>query len=201
MEKVTNYLSNALQKYLEDLSSRTCTPGGGSAAALAAALGAGLNLMVIRYSKEKTGASEGNKELKETELRENENLKMISSLIDKDCEVFSSLMRTLSEKNDDAEGKYIASAEVPMEICRRSARSMDTACYLAEKGSKNLLTDVASAAHILKAAFSSAKVNVEINLKYIENIQFLKDTKMELEKIEKDTKNTYDNICSRLKVS
>jgi len=179
-----NFSNLTITEYLEDLSAGRAVPGGGSAAALSAALGAALNLMVIGYSIKKTFADDDLNELKERELEEKQNLKRTTSFINEDAEVFSRLREAFLKKKIDKETEYIAAAKVPIEICRSACRSLRVTEYLAAHANKNLMTDVECAMHMLRAAFSSAKINAEINLKYVKDELFSQESKAELEKME-----------------
>ncbi|MFH1879136.1 MAG: cyclodeaminase/cyclohydrolase family protein [Candidatus Omnitrophota bacterium] len=160
------FIEGSLGAYLEALAGRTMVPGGGSAAAVSAALGTGLNLMVIAYSLRQDTSSVVQERLLSLKKEQDESLILLEKYIDEDCIAFRSLMRALSEKRD-AQAEYIAAAEVPFNICRECCRSISAGAYLAVNSNRNLITDVGCAAQMLKAAFYSAKLNVEINLKYI----------------------------------
>ena len=179
------YLKGTVEGYLKGLSERSIVPGGGSASALAAALGAGLNLMVMNYSIEPGGSGCAPQGFSPARERQQESLERLSMLVDEDCGVFQKLMEALSAKRD-AQKEYIAAAEVPMEICRECAVSIKISVHLLEGANRKLITDVGCAAHVLKAAFSSARLNVEVNLKCIEDRSFVENTGKELETIKKE---------------
>ncbi|MFH1305527.1 MAG: cyclodeaminase/cyclohydrolase family protein [Candidatus Omnitrophota bacterium] len=191
-------LENTVKDYLSKLSAREPVPGGGSASAFAAALGAGLNLMVLNYSIPAGGQEDAKtKGLKDARLRQEDSMRKLSALIDEDCRVFRALMEALSAKRD-AQKEYRRAAEVPLKICRECCTSADITAYLVENANKKLLTDVCGAAYILKAAFLAARLNVEVNLKHIEDDLFISDTHKELKACEekinrakKQTGNTY----------
>ncbi|MFQ5952595.1 MAG: cyclodeaminase/cyclohydrolase family protein [Candidatus Omnitrophota bacterium] len=179
------YLKGSLDKYLKGLSGKTITPGGGSAAALAAAIGAGLNLMVISYSG-----------IVSAEARQRESLHKLSGMIDEDCKVFEALMDALSSKKD-AQKEFKEAAKVPMNICRECHVSMDITAFLAQKGNKNLVTDVGCAADILRAAFNSAALNVKVNLARIEDELFVAGAEKTLLTMKKDIDSQFSEIsCS-----
>ena len=175
-----DYLSVTVKEYLEELSARKIVPGGGSAAALTAALGAGLNLMVIDYS-----TKSGEELLADLKKKQESSMNRLTELVDEDCKVFSSLMQALAEKQP-AEEKYIASADIPLEICRECRKSIEVTVALREKGNKSLASDVECALHILKAGFNAARLNVEVNLRHINNEGFVKSAAEELNKLNSD---------------
>jgi formiminotetrahydrofolate cyclodeaminase len=191
------YLEGSLDGYLKELSGRTIVPGGGSAAALTAALGVSLNLMVINYSTGKGKDSPGDG-IAAAGAKQQKSLDKLSVLIDKDCEVFSALMEKLSSEGD-AEEEYKAAAQTPMDVCRECCASLEITAFLLENGNKNLLTDVGCASSTLNAAFDSARLNVEINLGRIKDESFLKDAKKMLSEMEKSIVARSGEIEKRVK--
>jgi formiminotetrahydrofolate cyclodeaminase len=113
------------------------------------------------------------------------SMNRLTGLIDEDCKVFGSLMQALSEKQD-AQEKYIASAKVPLEVCRECKKSLEVTISLRKRSNKNLASDVECAVHILKAAFNAARINVEVNLQHIKDEGFLKSTGEELNELNSD---------------
>lgn len=176
------YLNGSLAKYLRDLSAREMVPGGGSAAAVSAAVGAGLNLMVINYSTDKDESKQRpTEELIILKVKQAEILDRLQMLIDEDCRVFQGLMKALSS-GEDPQGAYISAASVPLEVCRLCCESIELSSFLVSNSNKNLITDVSCAAQSIKAAFYSAELNVLINLKYIKDKGFIENTKYDIDK-------------------
>ncbi|MBD3426134.1 MAG: hypothetical protein GF409_02765 [Candidatus Omnitrophica bacterium] len=189
--KEGGYLKSTIQDYLEKLSGRVKVPGGGSSAALTAAVGAGLNLMVINYSdKEQQGDTEG---MDAARQRQQESLDRLSEMVDKDCEVFAELMAKLSAKQD-AQSEFAAAAKVPMDICREAHISMDISSYLSDNGNPRLISDVGCSAQFLKSAFYAAQINVRVNLKYITDIAFCENAEKALATMRKDI----DTLCAKI---
>ena len=157
------FVNSTVEEYMERLSAREMVPGGGSAAALVAATGVGLNLMVINYTKFSKDKEKAQKNMKE---QQQEILDRLLELIDEDCKYFKNLMKVLSD-GDNAQREYLEAAKVPMEICRGVCIALATSREMLSDVNKSLITDVECAAHMLKAAFYSAKINIEINLKHL----------------------------------
>lgn len=193
-----DYLRGTVEEYLKGLSERSIVPGGGSASALAAALGAGLNLMVMNYSIKPGDFGEAAQELLSVRERQRKSMDRLSLLVDEDCKAFRELMEAL-QAGHGTEKEYIIAAAVPMETCRECGVSMDITAYLAEKANKKLMTDVGCAAHILKAAFHSARLNAEINLKYVKDRSFIEKAEEELKAIRKEIDIADDKIDMVLK--
>ena len=112
------YLIGSVQKYLSELSSKTIAPGGGSAAATVATIGAGLNLMVINYSINKDSKKHSiQSEFVVLKEKQTANWKRLSELIDEDCRVFRELMDAIASGGAQ-QNKYIAAASILTETCR-----------------------------------------------------------------------------------
>ena len=189
------YLKGTMERYLGELSARSITPGGGSAAALTAALGAALNLMVINYSIK--DGEEVPEVLQAARERQQESLEHLSGLIDEDCRVFRKLMDTLSKKQD-AQKEYIAAATVPMKICREAHISMDITDHLIDNANRKLISDVGCAAQILNSAFYAAQLNVRINLGQVKDASFVKNADKALKTMYKDMEDADIRIINRV---
>ena len=193
MDKIKEYRKITVEGYLDELSSRKMVPGGGSASALSAALGAGLNLMVMNYTIDPSRDDESTKELIFLKERQSQIMKELSSLIDEDCEAFGSLMKALKEKKD-AQARYKAAAEVPLKICRKARESMAISEQVAAKAKSGIATDIGCASHILKAAFNAARLNVNINLAHIADEAFVEEAKNDILAMSTDIETMSESI-------
>jgi len=185
-----------MNEYLKELSDRTIVPGGGSASAASAALGVSLNLMVINFSVKPRLAKEAKKVFLEAKKRQEKSLASLMRLVDEDCAAFSALMKALSAGRA-ARKAYMRAAAVPFEVCRECRSSMEVTRMLLGKGNKNLLTDVGAAAHMLVAAFHSAKLNVLINLKYMGG-SYAQRSARELNAMERYMESAGALVCDRI---
>lgn len=147
-----NYQEESIRRYLDDLAAKLPAPGGGSAAALSGALGASLISMVVNFTIGKPRYAKYEKELRQI-LSRSESLRLeLLGLVDLDVVAYRS--------------KNIRDAlDVPFMVCRLCFEGAKLCPPLIKKGNTNLISDVAVAAILLEAGFSSAYFNVEINLK------------------------------------
>ena len=159
-----NFKDKTLQEYLDQLSRREPVPGGGSAAALTAALGLGLISMAANYSvgrKSNTPAVE--KRL--TEILTNSELIRLRllELTSLDSEAYLSVCaaRSLDKKAQKQAAR--AARGVPQEICKLCYKAVQLTPYLAQKGSPYLLSDIEVALELLMAAFNGAGVMMRVN--------------------------------------
>jgi len=146
------YKDQSLTEYLNDLSARISAPGGGSAAAMNAAMAAGLISMAVNFTLGKPKYARFEAELKRI-LSRSEKLKSdFLGLVDLDVITYRS-------------GDSRKALDVPLMLARLSCEGAKLCLPLAKKCNPNLITDVGIAAVFLESAYVSACFNVEINLK------------------------------------
>jgi len=175
------YKNQSLVKYLDDLSAKLAAPGGGSAAALNAAMGASLISMMVNFTLGKPRYKAFEPELKQI-LAKSEKLRSdFLVLVDLDVIAYQS--------------KDIRKAlDVPLMLARLCCEAARLCPPLVKKGNPNLITDVAIAAVFFESAFVSACFNIEINLKSLGQKKLAQGIKKEMiqktriiQKIRKDT--------------
>jgi len=167
------YIDSSISYYIKKLSSKKNTPGGGSASAVNALLGCGLNLMVLNFSIKDINKKSKNEILLKKKNNQNKYLNNIFSFVDEDCIAFENLMKSVS-LNKNTQKEFKRAATIPFNICKEAYKSIKITQFLFDNGNKNLLTDVICASNMLYSAFNSASINVAINLKYIKNKDFVK---------------------------
>ena len=159
-----NFKDKTLQEYLDQLSRREPVPGGGSAAALTAALAVGLISMVANYSiGRKSNTPTVEKRLSQL-LAQSESLRLrLLELTSLDSKAYLkvSAARSLDKKAQKQAAKEAKA--VPQEVCKLCYKALQLTPYLAEKGNPYLLSDVEVALELLMAAFLAARIMVRIN--------------------------------------
>jgi len=172
---LSTYRTDTLDRYVQDLAARLPAPGGGSAAALAASLGAALGSMVINFTIGKPRYARYETQLNEM-LGRSEKLKnRFLDLVDLDVAAFSS-------------GKPQDALDVPFMVCRLCLEAIRLCPPLLRKGNVNLISDVAVAASLLEAGFVSARFNVQINLKGFADKRAARSIRAELRRAEKSVR-------------
>jgi formiminotetrahydrofolate cyclodeaminase len=170
-----NYAEQTLKKYLDDLAAKLPAPGGGSASALNAALGASLVSMVNNFTIGKPKYAKYKKRLKEL-LEKSEKLRdAFLCLVDLDIVAYES--KNLRDALD-----------VPFMVCRLCHQAIKLCPELITKGNINLISDVAVAAVLLESAFQSAYFNVEINLNSLGNKKLRRSMRKELSTKQKEVR-------------
>lgn len=169
------YIKGSIKAYLDDLAAKKPAPGGGSAAALSAAIGAGLVSMVANYTVGNPAHKACRDEIADILVRA-ENYRMeLEALVDEDIEAYGRLSEGLKAPGKDRDGieaLYKEAVVPPFETCKIASECLRLCKTIAGCGNKKLITDVAVAAILLEGAFFSAKFNVYINLKYIKDMEY-----------------------------
>ncbi|MCX5711171.1 MAG: cyclodeaminase/cyclohydrolase family protein [Candidatus Omnitrophica bacterium] len=182
------YKNETIKKYSDDLAAKLPAPGGGSAAALSAALGVSLISMVANFTIGKPKYAKYETEVKKI-LHDSEKLRAeFLNLVDLDVSAYNS--------------KDMRQAlNVPFMCCRLCFEAAKLCPELVKKGNVNLISDVAVAAIMLESAFVSAYFNVDINLKFLNDSALTKSLRKELDikqktilKIRKETEEQVGEI-------
>ncbi|WP_371480296.1 cyclodeaminase/cyclohydrolase family protein [Kitasatospora sp. NBC_00315] len=159
--------------FLDRLASRAPAPGGGASAALHAAQAAALVGMVARYSTGEKYAEHqtaiGRITAESDELRAH-----ALRLADDDAAAFTAVTDAYRlPKATEAEasarsaaiaGALVGAARPPAEVVALALALVALAEELLPIGNRNVVTDVAAAAEAARAAATTARVNVEVNL-------------------------------------
>ena len=165
--------SETVTEYLARLASREPTPGGGAAAALHAAQGAALVAMVARYT---TGAKyEQHAELVQRIISAADGLVVEAlRLADADQDAFQGVIDSYklpSGKEDLRAARtaaiqeaLILAAQPPAQLIKLAGTIVDLATELFEVANANVISDIAAAADAARAAATTARVNIDINV-------------------------------------
>ena len=160
MKLFKNY---SLSEYTRVLSLKVPAPGGGSAAAATAALGAALLSMAANYSLGKTTLRSNDRKIK-AGLKQSEQLrKRFLALVDLDARAYLNVVKTRKAAPAKRAAARRKAAEVTLEVCTLCYKAVQLSPALVRYGNKYLVSDVKVALELLLAAFNAARVNVEIN--------------------------------------
>lgn len=171
-----------ISEFLDTLASDSPAPGGGSAAALGGALGAGLVSMVANLTIGKEKYKDSWSEM-ESVLKQSETLRTeFVSLMNEDTEAFNSFMKAMKMPRDTdgqkaerreaiAEASKTAT-EAPLRTLEKCAELASLAGKAVKLGNRNAVSDGGSAALLAEAAGKAAAYNVRINLPGITDEEF-----------------------------
>jgi formiminotetrahydrofolate cyclodeaminase len=168
----------AVDTWLAELASRNPAPGGGAAAALCAATGAGLIGMVTAYT---TGPRWADRQARMQQLNDEAARLRADALAvaDDDAAAFSAVGAAYKLPRETEELKAIRGAAIQQALIGAAApparagllavRLIEMAQELADSSNPNVLSDVAVASSAARATLEGAVVNIEINLRQIKD--------------------------------
>ena len=192
------YREGSLLTYLEDAASKKPAPGGGSVSALAGALAAAMGEMVANFpaGRKKFAAVEG--DVRQVLASLTECRADLLELMDADVIAYGAVDAAYSMPAEgDAQmavrKEAVAEAlrgamQVPLRVMRRCGQVSAAAERMARIGNANLITDAGVSAILAEAACAAARLNVEVNLKLLEDTGLRRDTAREMDELTAQTR-------------
>jgi formiminotetrahydrofolate cyclodeaminase len=172
------------------------TPGGGSASALAGAVGASLLAMVAALPKPRATTTDDQKRLALAGSRCAQISDRLASLIDRDRDAYDEVVSAfrLPKASDDdkrvrtaqIQAALRSATDVPLEIMRASVEAIHAAADVAAFGNGNASSDVQVGLELLMAALRGAKLNVAINLTSLKDAAYVEAAGQEAEGVERN---------------
>ncbi|MBC8499526.1 MAG: cyclodeaminase/cyclohydrolase family protein [Candidatus Atribacteria bacterium] len=186
-------IDKKIHNFLEELASNSPTPGGGSVAALAGALGAALISMVGNLTIGKKKYEDVEEDIKKI-ISSSEKLRYeLSQLIEEDVKAFNNFMATYKMPKETEDEKkiraekiqesLIEAAKVPLTVAYKCLEVLSLSKEVAEKGNINVISDAGVAALMAEAALESAILNVKINLIMIKDEKVKKELSSSIKEI------------------
>jgi glutamate formiminotransferase/formiminotetrahydrofolate cyclodeaminase len=159
--------------FLAAVASDSPAPGGGSVAALAGALAAALAAMVGRLTVGRKRYGEVCAEMRALVMEADRLRATLASRVAEDAAAYSQvaeayrLPRSTDEEQQARQAAIqralVHAAEVPLATAREAVAALEMAATVARLGNTNALTDAGTAAHLARAAFEGAALNVRVN--------------------------------------
>jgi glutamate formiminotransferase/formiminotetrahydrofolate cyclodeaminase len=181
-------VERTLRAFSDDLSSSAAVPGGGSAAAYAGAMGAGLAAMVGRIAERK-GPTEATTAL----IAEADNLRAdFVRLVDDDSAAYARVAEAmkLPKASDDEkrarteriQAALLAASRVPLEVAKTSRRLLDLCERTVQSAASATVSDVGVGALLAETALRGAALNVMINLASVKDAAQVKALSEDLDR-------------------
>ena len=171
------------------------TPGGGSAAALAGAVGASLFSMVAGLPKSRAATGEDVERLKAAGDRCAVLATELESLVDRDSDAYNLVVAAYKKPKGSDEEKAARSAAVqdamraaiaaPMEVMRACAAAAEQGVVIAGLGNRSAASDLLVGMELVSAALRGAKLNVEINLGTMKDQAYVAGIRKDVEEYER----------------
>jgi formiminotetrahydrofolate cyclodeaminase len=167
----------SMDAFLERLGSSDPVPGGGSASALAAAMGAALVAMVAELTIGRPAYAEHEATIRKLRFDALERRAELISLAQQDADAYDEVVRARRlakgseaerEARGDALGKAMTgAARVPLRAAVVASEVLDLAERIAPIGNRNAVSDVGVAALLAASGLRGALLNVRINLPFL----------------------------------
>jgi formiminotetrahydrofolate cyclodeaminase len=195
-----------MKTFLDELASASPAPGGGSVAALSGALGSALTSMVCRLTIGKKKYASVEDEMKKI-LDQSEELRaQFTDLIEKDAAAFNKVMEAFSLPKDSEAQKALRGAAiheatkeatlVPLQVMKHCIDALALVQTVAASGNPNSVSDAGVAALMLHSAVEGAALNVRINLKGLDDTDFVGWKSEELSSLRNTSRMMLEEIQS-----
>ena len=203
-------VDNRITEYLEKAAAGTAVPGGGSVAALNAALAAGLTEMVANLTIGKKGYEEVEEEMIALAGKASQLRNKLSAAVDRDADAYTEVMaayglpKTTDEETALRKQKIQEAikhaALVPLEVARNALAVIELAGQAIRKGNKNAASDGAVAAMNARTGALAAIYNVKINLGSINDDIFVDKLTQEVKELENQVAEMENAVLSNVPI-
>lgn len=206
-----SYIAQSLGDVLDAFSSNQPVPGGGSAAALAGALGVSLLMMVAGLPRTRNDSPEDRADLDEAALRLQPLRVALGTLIDRDAAAYGGVVEAyrLPKETPDQSAtrrRAIADAmrvatETPLETMRVCQQALSNAWVVASRGARSAACDAAVGIELLLTALRGAALNVDVNLNDVADENFVRQVKAERRQLEDSSVSEAERARAHLSVT
>ncbi|HET7082756.1 MAG TPA: cyclodeaminase/cyclohydrolase family protein [Candidatus Limnocylindria bacterium] len=172
--------------FLERLGSSDPVPGGGSAAALAAAMGAALVAMVAELTIGRPAYADHDETIRKLRFDALERRTELLELAQQDSDAYDIVVSARHLPKDSEaeraarssalEAAMLDAARIPLRAAVVASEVLDLAERIAPIGNRNAVSDAGVAAHLAAAGLRGALLNVRINLPYLAENEPMKES-------------------------
>ena len=169
------------------------TPGGGSAAAVAGAIGSSLLAMVAALPKSRAASKEDAERLTAAGERCAALGVELEALVDRDSEAYALVMAAYKRPKGTDEEKAARSGGIqaavreaiaaPLAVMRACAAAAEQGVVVAALGNTSASSDVRVGFELLGAGLRGARLNVEINLDSVKDADYAAGIRGEVERL------------------
>ncbi len=173
-------VASTVTGFVDELSSASPAPGGGSVAALCGSLSAGLSAMIAALTFAKKGMEDRREEMEDLGQRAQALKDWFLDAVDRDTDAFNQVLTAmrlpkatdeeLAVRSEALESANQAATRVPLEVLERSIEALELAAVVARDGNPSAVTDAGVAGACALAAGEGAALNVRINLSSLTDV-------------------------------
>ncbi|MFN2445082.1 MAG: cyclodeaminase/cyclohydrolase family protein [Vicinamibacterales bacterium] len=189
-----SFSTDTIADFLNAVASPDPTPGGGSVAAVAGAMGASLLIMVAGLTRTRNNNEDERVALAGARATVLPLRDRLLSLADRDTEAYDQVTAAFKQpkgteaekarRKDAVQRALHAATLAPLDILRAVADLMPAGSIVAHVGNRSARSDVGVALGLLEAAAQGGALNVRANLESIEDPRFEDEVASELGRLE-----------------
>lgn len=182
-----------LDAFTQRLASAEPTPGGGTGAAVAGALGAALVRMLCMLSVGRPKYAAHEALLQEIATQCEEHRKAFLALADEDARSYDAVSAAMklpratpeeqARRDAALEAALKGACEAPLRVMEVALDVISQAKMAVERGNRNAASDGAAGASLCRAALTVAAYNVKINLVGVKDVAWCKDMRTRLDEM------------------
>ena len=200
----------SIKEFLVKTASNSPVPGGGSIAALSAAVAASLSEMVARLTIGKEGYDAFEEDMKKIAKDAADYRNKLIKDIDRDSNAYNNVMAAFKlSKGTEQEQKNRKRAIqealknaslVPLDVAKDAFKIIELAEKVVKYGNESAVTDAAVAVMMARTAVLSALYNVKINLVSIKDKDFIEKVRKEIKHMESEIIDKEREILSDISI-
>ncbi len=181
---------SSIQAFLDEMASSSPTPGGGTAAALAGAISAGLIGMVCNLTIGRPRFAAAEDDLRAALAQAEALRKELAALAEADTGAFDQVMAAYRLPKDSDEQRIARQAaiqtalkqatQIPLETAIACAAALRLVSRIIAHLNPNALSDAGTAAVLAEAGLRGAQFNVAVNLAGIQDAEFVQEARQAL---------------------
>jgi formiminotetrahydrofolate cyclodeaminase len=200
----------SIRDYLAKTASGDPVPGGGSSAALNAALAAALTEMVAHLTIGRKKFENVDAEMRTVAETAADLRRRLMEDIDRDSESYAQVLKAFQMPKDTEAQKaeraravqdaFKQAALVPLGVARAAVALMDLSRTVISKGNPNAASDGAAGVLAARMAARAAVYNVRINLGAITDEAFASDLRREADRLEAEAETKEREALAQLKI-
>ena len=200
----------SIEEFLAKTASGSPVPGGGSIAALSAAIAASLAEMVANLTIGKKGYEATEEQMKGIVKDAAEYRNKLIKDIDRDSDAYNDVLAAFklpkgSDQEENIRKQAIQDALknaslVPLDVAKNAFKIIVLTEEVVKHGNKNAVTDGAVAVMMARTAVLSALFNVKINLASIKDMDFVEKIRIDVTNLEIETEKKERKILLSLSI-
>lgn len=208
---MSHITEQSIQSFLDELASKSATPGGGSVAALMGAQSAALISMVCNLTIGKAKYVEVEADMQALLIEAEKLRAQLTDFIQADVDVFNRLMSCYglpkaTEQEQAARSLAIQAVlkeatQIPLDCAKACAEAIALSRIATEKGSKAVISDAGAAVMCAYSGLKTAALNVYINANSLKDREFAESKLAELALVLQDADINTDEIYNQVKAS